>query len=711
MRRWLCRVLALSAAVTVALALAAGARAGTITVSACSAYGDPGDGFLSQATGNFGATDYCMHGGAFRIANNRPTVNGAYAQWIIYAPAGVQIAHALTPQKAVLVDPNLRADGYRAQFTWAGGARSISPAGSCCGGMDYGTQIDQAIGPSTYFAFQVRCVSRSGCDATSAQILDVKGIQLVASDSSPPGLVASGKNSIWYQAGRWIRGSDWPASFQAQDGVGVCDMAEALGASVVQGPDDAHPYLGSFTQCPTPETLYNTVDSTQYPNGPLQITLYARDAAGNVSEPQTTVQVDNTPVALGLSGPTNAPSSAGTQYVSASASAGPSGVAIACSLDGGPYQWHPGGTWQVPVSGVGTHMLVCFAQNGAVDPAGQPARSAFERWSLKIGLPTVMGIGFARMVDRLRCHRVRERVRIPARWVRIKTAHGRIRVHERAHWQRVEITRCRERLARRRIAVWRTVERDGHKRQVKRYRTITVALAPHLVYSLSRRVRHGQAATIHGWLGTTGGRALAGQTVSVLTAPDNGFGRFRLAALARTAPDGGWSAHLRPGPSRLIEAFYAGGPSTEGALSAQARLIVPAKIRLISVLPRRVAWGGTVRIVGQLVGGYLPAGGALVRLRIGYGRSYTTYGVQEHVSGNGRFTASYTFGVGAPGVYRTYWFEIASLPMGDMPWAPSRSRKLWVLVGGHPSIPRPRDHHRRHRARHRRRAHDRRRRR
>ena len=59
-----------------------------------------------------------------------------------------------------------------------------------------------------------------------------------------------------------------------------------------------------------------------------------------------------------------------------------------------------------------------------------------------------------------------------------------------------------------------------------------------------------------------------------------------------------------------------------------------------------MAWGGTVRITGQLVGGYLPAGGALVRLRIGQGSSYQTYGVQEHVTGNGRFSTTYTFGAG-----------------------------------------------------------------
>jgi len=38
-----------------------------------------------------------------------------------------------------------------------------------------------------------------------------------------------------------------------------------------------------------------------------------------------------------------------------------------------------------------------------------------------------------------------------------------------------------------------------------------------------------------------------------------------------------------------------------------------------------------------------------------------------------------------PSVHQRFWFQIASLPMGgDYPWAPSYSRKVNVLVGGHP---------------------------
>src|SRR5205807_10341688 len=105
----------------------------------------------------------------------------------------------------------------------------------------------------------------------------------------------------------------------------------------------------------------------------------------------------------------------------------------------------------------------------------------------------------------------------------------------------------------------------------------------------------------------------------------DGQGRFRLTRSVATAPDGTWSARLPAGPSRLVEAVYPGTPALEPAVSQQVRVIVPAKVRLIRIWPPSIPWGGTVRIVGQLAGGHLPPGGALVRLRIGRGSRYTTY--------------------------------------------------------------------------------------
>ncbi|MGH2877659.1 MAG: hypothetical protein ACRDLV_15515, partial [Solirubrobacteraceae bacterium] len=111
-----------------------------------------------------------------------------------------------------------------------------------------------------------------------------------------------------------------------------------------------------------------------------------------------------------------------------------------------------------------------------------------------------------------------------------------------------------------------------------------------------------------------------------------------------------------------------------------------------------------VHIQGRLLGGYLPPGGALLRLRIGSGSAYATYGVQEHVTGRGRFSTTYRFGLGDPANHRTFWFQVASLPMGSYAWTPAASRKQSVIVGGHPPPPRPATHHK-HKRKHRRARH------
>jgi hypothetical protein len=365
---------------------------------------------------------------------------------------------------------------------------------------------------------------------------------------------------------------------------------------------------------------------------------------------------------------------------------------VGCTLDDARYQWHPGATTQIPVAGLGVHKLTCYSANNARDASGNVATSTPQTWTLSIREPTVSAIGFSKIVDALRCHQGRKRVAVPARWVTVRRHHKLIRVRRRAHSKVVRVTRCHARTAIRRVSVWKTVVRHGKKVRVRRTKRVRVVVAPHVVNHTTRTVSHGHRATVNGWLGTVNGTALGGQRVVVMTAPDNGQGRFRLATTVTTAANGSWTAKLRAGPSRLVEAIYPGAGLTEPTSSTQVHLIVPAKVRLIRLLPRRVSWGGTVRIVGQLDGGYLPPGGALVRLRIGSGSSHTTYGVQEHVTGNGRFSTTYTFGAGEASVYQSFWFQLASLPMGgSYPYAPADSGRRYVLVGGHPAtIPRPR---------------------
>ncbi len=487
---------------------------------------------------------------------------------------------------------------------------------------------------------------------------------------------------LWQTSG-WIRGS-WPMFVWGNSPSGLCSLSASLNGLLI-GQTTSPQDPSQWHECASPP-VSQPVDTNRFGQGRLPLTVTASDSAGLPASMSKDVYVDNARPTVALSGPSDSPSTAGTQYVSATATAGPSGVhGIHCSLDRGPDQWTAGSTTRVPVNGVGDHVVSCFSESNAVDANGNRGTSPTGTFAVKIGVPTVTGISFNKLVDRLRCRRVRERVTVPSRWVTVRWHHRQIRVRTRPRAKVLEVVKCHARTAQRVRLVLVTVRRHGHLVQVRRRKRVRVILLPHTDHRAIRLVRHGRATTVSGWLGTYTGTALGGQTVQVSTAPDDGQERFTPAATVTTAANGGWSATLPAGPSRLVQAQYGGNALTEASASGLAREVVPADVRLLSVTPGWIPWGGTVRLTGRLRGGYLPRGGALVRLRIGLGSSRTTYGVHEHVGGNGRFSTSYTFGAGDPAVSRSFWFQLASLPMGDYPYAPASSARIPVLVGGHPA--------------------------
>lgn len=245
------------------------------------------------------------------------------------------------------------------------------------------------------------------------------------------------------------------------------------------------------------------------------------------------------------------------------------------------------------------------------------------------------------------------------------------------------VTRCHPRIVRRRVTVWQTIRRHGKKVRVKRTKVVRVALPPRIVNSSKRRVRYGAGTTVNGWLGTPSGAPLAGQTVRILTAPDNGQGQFTQAAVALTASNGGWGANLPPGPSRLVEAVYDGTSSTEAAVSGQARLVVPSKLA-VKIKPVRIRWGNKITIGGHILGGYIPSNprevSQLLRLRIGIRGIHIsqTAGIPD-VDRAGNFRTSYCFGTGRGVVH--YWFSVSTLREVDYPFHPATSRRIPVRVG------------------------------
>ena len=242
------------------------------------------------------------------------------------------------------------------------------------------------------------------------------------------------------------------------------------------------------------------------------------------------------------------------------------------------------------------------------------------------------------------------------------------------------------------------VRRHGKPVYVKR--RVRKVLLPHIVDQPTRRIGHGKHTTVSGFLEQTDGTALAGQTVQVISAPDDNAPRFHVMRTVTTDAEGLWTAKVPPGPSRLIEAVYPGTATTEPAVSAAVTLTVPARIAL-SISPRTLPWRAAIRLHGRMVGGYVPRDGVALRLLVHYpGAKQPTPLLALRTNRHGRFSFTWSYHAGR-GV-ASYPFAIATTATeSDYPWAATSSRTLTVTFG-RPTPPRQRSspgrsHHRRHR--------------
>ena len=591
------------------------------------------------------------------------------------APSGLAIEHFWVPQEPVTYSSYVDdGHGWGGGFYWAGGGAPINDS-TLEGGYSSPNGLN-----SRYAGWQIIC-GASPCDGTNANgVIAIGQIGLDVAESQGPWLAAP--DGLWQTAG-WVRG-DWTLHFYGDSPSGLCGLAASLNGQSIPGTSSGQ-NGAVWHQCAAP-AVSQTLHTWGYGQGSMPLTLSGSDAAGLPVSYTKTIYVDNSQPTVAMTGPADAPSTAGVQYVTATGGGSPSGIdGLSCSVDGAPAQWYPGGSAQVPVSGLGQHSVQCSAANNAVDQAGNRGWSDPASWSVKIGEPTVSGISFESIVNGLRCARVRERVKVPARWVTVRRGHKRLKVTRRAHTRVVKVMRCHPRTTLRRVTVWVTVRRQGKKVRVKRTELERVVLTPHVVNSTSRRVPYGHGTTVNGWLGTYAGIALGGQTVSVLTAPDNGLGQFTAATTVTTVANGSWSVNLPPGPSRLVEAVYGGSPTTEPSSSPDVLMTVPAKLR-VKIKPARVSWGKRVVISGQILGGYIPANkrevSQLLRLRIGVvgiGISQTA-GIPD-VNRAGQFRTGFCFNTGRGVVH--YWFSVSTLVETDYPFQPASSHRLQVKVGPH----------------------------
>jgi hypothetical protein len=660
------------------------AMAGTFPVVICgSSLRDPGDGLSWSANAPLIATAQCPYNGPgleLYSPTNKTVGKNATAAFQATAPAGIAVysIHVVNAYSS-----GIGTGGWWGEFYWNGGpgpaGRSgpLSDAqfnsGGCCSQTNLGSRT---------IGWFIACNQSSCSSGTAGRVRGMAELDLVGEEDQAPTIIASGGDNLWYQGG-WVRGR-WPVSFTASDPSGVCGAAVVFGSlpAILTATPDTAPNRHTWQQCPQ-QSVPAAVDTSASDgslgrgDGTMQLRLTATNTAGVTANPTKTVYVDNSTPTVSLGGPVDAPSTAGTQYVAATAGGSPSGIAdIVCTVDGGPAETFASASAHVPVSGVGPHTVGCFAEDNAVDPSGAHGRSTTASWSLKIGQPTEMGIAFDKLVG-LRCHSARVRVTIPGHWITARRHGKRVKVKTRARSKLERVQRCHPRTVRRRTVVFVRARRHGHLVKLKRVKYVRVVVPPHLVAKTARLVPFGHGTTVNGWLGTSSGTALAGQVVHVLTAPNNGSNAFTEAGTVTTTATGFWTAQLPPGPSRVVEAVFDGSPTTESSSSGQVRVKVPAMVR-IAIRPRIVPWGSEIHVTGRVLGGYVPANSNLLRLNVGIGRIGHIEGLPD-IRPDGRFLIVWKFDRGQGVIHP--WFSVGTLSEAAFPYAPGTSKRVIVTLG------------------------------
>ena len=605
------------------------------------------------------------------------------------APAGIAIIQAISsPAEITNINDG---GGWGGGAYWAGGGRQWRTGD--------GSETDSGFA-SSYWGWQMICGSGSGCNQNAGIALN--SVVLTGVENQAPSLSASGSNNLLSQTSHYVWnpvGEPYPIPVSTSDPSGVCQVKAVVNGTVVPGPSAALD-TSQWHQCPDATWTVAggaTVDTRSYVPGAglLSLQLQATNAAQVTTTDSATLKVDNDPVGLTLSGPSDATSTTGaTQYVTTDVTAGPSGVAGAlCSVDGGASTFYPGASAQVPVSGLGAHAVTCVGENTAVGPTGQPGTSAPQTFAMTIRQPTASGITFARIADALRCHTATEVVKVRGRLHTVRRHGKRVRVRGPARKVRRRVRKCHARTVVRTVRV--VLRRHGkpvrrHGRLVYVKRRVRRVLLPHMVDQPTRRVGHGKATTANGLLELADGTVLPGRDVEVLAAPNNGSRQFALMATVTTNAYGEWSARVPAGPSRLLEAVYPGDETTEPATSGTVVLTVPAKIG-VSIAPRVLPWHATLTIRGHLEGGDVPPGGVALRLLVRYtGSPQASVLLAFRTNGRGQFKIQWRYPSGHGVASYPMWVSTTAAET-DYAFAPSRSRRMVVTFGRRT----PHHHHRR----------------
>jgi 5-hydroxyisourate hydrolase-like protein (transthyretin family) len=222
--------------------------------------------------------------------------------------------------------------------------------------------------------------------------------------------------------------------------------------------------------------------------------------------------------------------------------------------------------------------------------------------------------------------------------------------------------------------VWHRCKRVEGRRQCRAEAIGSFAQRP-----ATRSIPYGRGTRFAGLLGFAGGSPLAGVPVQVVETFDAGASQAQRTTTVATAEDGSFVAHLAPGPSRQVEALFAGNRVLTRASGRRVRLNVLSGVSVRASTATALIGGPPVVFSGRIgdLDASIPSSGRPVQLQFRLqGKPWSEFRTVQ-TDAQGRFRYAYSFSDDdSRGV--SFQFRAFVPAQAGWPYEPGASRPVFV---------------------------------
>jgi hypothetical protein len=188
--------------------------------------------------------------------------------------------------------------------------------------------------------------------------------------------------------------------------------------------------------------------------------------------------------------------------------------------------------------------------------------------------------------------------------------------------------------------VWQHCSRGKNRRSCHREEIEAFEHRP-----TARATPYGHGLSYAGRLTSVSGTSLGALPVQIVETFDAGANTPQRTTTVETAADGTFATRLQPGPSRRVDAVFAGNRTLTRATAQEVRLDVLGGINLHASSASARVGGGPLVFSGRVgdLGAPIPAGGRPVELQFRFPGSEWSEFRTAQTNGDGRFRYAYSF--------------------------------------------------------------------